>query len=130
LAGWRVHGRSEKVRGRGIGYDVVHSAVDDHSRLAYCDIHDAERGETCAASLARALALFAAHGITIQRVMTDDAFAYRHGASWMHVLADRGITHIFRHSLRQGIQAGLEHGRKIGARVVPRVRTRATESRV
>jgi transposase InsO family protein len=93
--GWRVHGRSEKVRGRGIGYDFVHSALDDHSRLAYSEIHDDERGETCAAFLARALAFFAAHGITVQRVMTDNAFAYRHGTSWKHVLADRGIKQIF-----------------------------------
>jgi hypothetical protein len=37
--GWRAHGRSEEVRGRGIGFDYVHSLVDDHSRLAYCEIH-------------------------------------------------------------------------------------------
>ena len=93
--GWRVHGRSEKVRGRGIGYDFVHSAVDDHSRLAYSEIHDDERADTCAGFLARALAFFAAHGIAVQRVMTDNAFAYRHGNSWKQLLADRGIRQIF-----------------------------------
>ena len=93
--GWRVHGRSEKVRGRGNGYDYVHSAVDDHSRLAYSEIHDDERAETCAGFLARALEFFAAHGIAVERVMTDNAFAYRHGTSWKHVLADRGIKHLF-----------------------------------
>ena len=93
--GWRVHGRSEKVRGRGIGYDFIHSAIDDHSRLAYSEMHDDERAETCAAFLARALAFFAAHGIAVERVMTDNAFAYRHGHSWKQLLADRGIRHIF-----------------------------------
>ena len=53
--------------------------VDDHSRLAYSEIHPDERGQTCAGFLARAAAFFAAHGITaIERVMTDNAFAYRH----------------------------------------------------
>ena len=46
--GWRAHGRSEEVRGRGIGYDYVHSMVDDHSRLAYSEIHADEKGSTCA----------------------------------------------------------------------------------
>ncbi len=98
--GWRVHGRSELVRGRAqkhgkLGYDFVHSAVDDHSRLAYSEIHDDERAETCVGFLARALAFFASHGIIVQRVMTDNAFAYRHSISWKQLLADRGIRHIF-----------------------------------
>ena len=41
--GWRVHGRSEQVRGRGIGYDYIHVAIDDHSRLAYAEILDDEQ---------------------------------------------------------------------------------------
>ena len=98
--GWRVHGRSEKVRGRAqkhgkIGYDFVHSAVDDHSRLAYSEIHDDERAQTCAGFLARALTFFATHGIAVERVMTDNAFAYRYGTSWKQVLADRGVRHLF-----------------------------------
>ena len=61
--GWRAHGRSEQVRGRGIGYDYVHSMVDDHSRLAYSEILPDEKGTTCVAFLARAIAEFATHGI-------------------------------------------------------------------
>lgn len=77
--GWRAHGRSEQVRGRGIGYDYVHSLVDDHSRLAYSEILPDEKGATCAGFLERAAAYFAIKGITtIERVMTDNAFAYRH----------------------------------------------------
>ncbi|MFF4362963.1 IS481 family transposase [Streptomyces sp. NPDC001604] len=76
--GWRAHGRSEDVRGRGIGYDYVHAAVDDHSRLAYAEILADEKGTTCAAFLTRAAAFFAGHGIArIERVMTDNARNYR-----------------------------------------------------
>ena len=66
--GWRVHGRAVATAARNrrarIGYDYVHSAVDDHSRLAYSEIHPDEKGTTCAAFLARAGQYFAAHGIT------------------------------------------------------------------
>ena len=61
-----------------IGFDYVHSLVDDHSRLAYSEILPDEKGPTCAAFLARAVDYFASHGITrIERVMTDNAWAYR-----------------------------------------------------
>ena len=76
--GWRAHGRSEQVRGRGIGFDYVHSMIDDHSRLAYSEILPDEKGVTCAQFLLRAADYFAQHGITrIERIMTDNAFAYR-----------------------------------------------------
>jgi transposase InsO family protein len=80
--GWRALGRAarETTRDRKtkLGYDYVHSLVDDCSRLAYSEILPDERGATCAAFLARAAAYFAAHGIPrIERVMTDNAWAYR-----------------------------------------------------
>jgi transposase InsO family protein len=60
-----------------IGYDYVHSLIDDHSRFAYSEILPDEQGATCARFLLRAAASFAAHGIgSIQRVMTDNAWAY------------------------------------------------------
>jgi transposase-like protein len=74
--GWRAHGRSEAVRGRGIGYAYIHAAVDDHSRLAYLEVLDDERGPTCAGFWVRAAAWFRAHGIVVERVMTDNAKAY------------------------------------------------------
>lgn len=80
--GWRAHGRSEAVRGRGNGYDFVHTAIDDHSRLAYSEIHDDEKDHTSAAFLHRALAWFAAHGVTVRRVLTDNAMVYRKGTDW------------------------------------------------
>jgi transposase InsO family protein len=81
--GWRAHGRamgrSSRRRATVVGYDYVHSLVDDHSRLAYSEIHPDEKGTTCAAFLTRAAAYFAAHGIDrIERVMTDNAWAYRY----------------------------------------------------
>ena len=81
--GWRAHGRaagsSSRRRSVVVGYDYVHSLVDDHSRLAYSEIHPDEKGATCAAFLARAAAYFADHGIPrIERVMTDNAWAYRY----------------------------------------------------
>lgn len=92
--GWRAHGRSEQVRGRGNGYDYVHSLVDDHSRLAYSEILDDEKGPTCAGFLERAAAYFAAHGITrIERVMTDNAFAYKFSIG--AVVAGLGAKQVF-----------------------------------
>lgn len=94
--GWRAHGRSEQVRGRGIGYDYVHSMVDDHSRLAYSEIHDDERATTCAGFLLRAATYFTAHGIgRIERVMTDNALAYRRGDAFIAAVAAIGARQTF-----------------------------------
>jgi transposase InsO family protein len=98
--GWRAHGRqmgstAAKKRAK-IGYDYVHSLVDDHSRLAYSEILPDETGATCAAFLQRAAAYFAAKGIVrIERVMTDNAFAYRHSNDIRRVCADLGATQKF-----------------------------------
>lgn len=94
--GWRLRGRSERPnRHRGPGYDFVHAAIDDHSRLAYAEIHDDERGETCAGFLERAIAFYAALGVKVERVITDNAFAYRHSAAFHTVLNDHNITQKF-----------------------------------
>ena len=91
--GWKAHGRqmgstAAKKRAK-IGYDYVHSLVDDYSRLAYSEILPDETGATCAAFLERAAAYFADKGITrIERVMTDNAFAYRHCHDLKRVCAD------------------------------------------
>jgi len=79
--GWRAHGRhmgsSAARRRTKVGFDYVHSVVDDHSRLAYSEIHADEQGPTCAAFLSRAASYFAAHDITrIERVMTDNHWSY------------------------------------------------------
>jgi transposase InsO family protein len=85
--GWRAHGRSEAVRGRGNGYDYVHTAIDDHTRLAYSEVLPDEKDPTCAAFLHRALAWLAARGITVCRILTDNALVYRRGTDWGWVCA-------------------------------------------
>jgi transposase InsO family protein len=94
--GWRAHGRSEQVRGRGIGFDYVHSAVDDHSRLAYSEILPDEKGPTCAGFVQRAAAYFAGHGITqIERVMTDNHLSYARSNDFAATLQSLGARHVF-----------------------------------
>jgi hypothetical protein len=84
--GWRAHGREalSQTRDRSgrIGFDYVHSVVDDHSRLAFSEILADERADTTAEFFARAIEFFASHGVTIERVMTDNAWSYRHGTAF------------------------------------------------
>lgn len=96
--GWRLHGRGAgsimRDRNTKVGFDYVHSLVDDHSRLAYSEVHRDEKGTTCAGFLARALDYFAAHGIAqVEELMTDNAWAYRY--SLRELCAARGIKQIF-----------------------------------
>lgn len=92
--GWRVHGRSEQVRGRGIGYDYVHAAIDDHTRLAYAEVLPDERGLTCAGFWLRAAAWFADQGISVRQVMSDNAKNYTLSAAFADALASTGTTHL------------------------------------
>ena len=94
--GWRMHGRTtEARRHRLVGFDYVHAAIDDHSRLAYAEIHPDEQGVTCAGFLERAADFFAIWSITrIERVMTDNAFAYRLSHDFQDALTRIGARHI------------------------------------
>lgn len=79
-----------------IGFDYVHAAVDDHTRLAYAEIHPDEQGATAAGFLTRAAAYFAGHGITrIERVISDNAFAYRNSTAFKNAVADLGAVQKF-----------------------------------
>ena len=80
-----MHGRKEEHRGRGLGWDYVHVAVDDHTRLAYAEVLPNERALTCAGFLHRAWLWFREHGVTIRRVLTDNAKAYRIAKDWIAV---------------------------------------------
>jgi transposase InsO family protein len=96
--GWRAHGRGAgsimRDRSTTVGFDYVHSLVDDHSRLAYSEILPDEKGATCVAFLARAIDFFADHGITrIERLMTDNAWAYRW--SLRELCGVHGIKQVF-----------------------------------
>jgi transposase InsO family protein len=100
-AGWRVTGnrasqnanRRARRKGGPAGWEFVHVCVDDATRLAYAEVLDDEKATTAIALLRRALAFYAAHGITVQRVMTDNGAAYR---STAHALACRilGVRHL------------------------------------
>ena len=82
--GWRAHGRdSENARaakrgpGRRVGYTYLHSAVDGFTRLAYTEALEDEKAVTTIGFFCRARAFFAAHGIRIDRVITDNGNNYR-----------------------------------------------------
>jgi transposase InsO family protein len=89
--GWRIHGRRLRpANHRGLGYAFLHTALDDHSRLAYSELLADEGKDTAAAFWTRANAYFTACGITVRRVLTDNGNCYRSFA-FRDALA--GITH-------------------------------------
>jgi len=77
-----------------VGYDYAHAIVDDHSRLAYVELHDDEKAATVTGFVERALAFFAEHGIVAQRVMTDNGFSYVKNRSLRELLGRHGIRHL------------------------------------
>lgn len=96
--GWRLHGRSKgttyarkRVR---IGFDFVHSVVDDHSRFAYSEILADETAATTSGFFARALETFARVGVRVEAVMTDNAWNYTRSNSLPALLRSHGIDHI------------------------------------
>ncbi len=91
--GHRVQGRQGAPRGRGLGYDYLHVAVDDHSRLAFVQTYPDERTATCARFLADAVAFFQTHGVAIERVLTDNARAYTVGRPFQETMRRFGIQH-------------------------------------
>jgi hypothetical protein len=98
--GWKAHGRQMGRTGAQkrakIGFDYVHSLVDDHCRLAYSEILPDEKGPTCAAFLLRAAAYFASFGITrIERVMTDNHFSDKLSTDVAKAMADLNAKHVF-----------------------------------
>ena len=77
-----------------VGYDFAHAIVDDHSRLAYVELHDDEQAATVTGFVERALAFFAAHGIACRRLMTDNGFSYVKNRSLRELLNRHGIRHL------------------------------------
>jgi transposase InsO family protein len=94
--GHRMLGRAQGRRKRfhGVGYEFIHSAVDDCTRVAYSEILPNERGETCAGFLIRAAAFFADLGVKIERVMTDEAMNYTRSAVFDEALTTIGARHM------------------------------------
>lgn len=95
----RIDGIGHRITGdrrgqkKGIGWDLVHVCVDDASRLAYTEVLPDEKKESACAFLTRALAFFAVHGVTVERVMTDNGSAYR-SHDFRDLCAANGLRHI------------------------------------
>jgi len=95
VPGHRIHGRSEQVRTRRAGYDYLHCVVDDHSRLAYVELHPRDDADTNTATLERALGFFAELGLDPpEAVMTDNAMVYRNSHRLRELLDSNQINHI------------------------------------
>jgi transposase InsO family protein len=93
--GHRVTGdRRSQDRQHRDGLDIVHAIVDDHSRLAYAEIHDDQRAATVVGFLERALAFYASHGITAKRLMTDNGWQYARSRDLRRLLERRQIRHL------------------------------------
>ena len=104
--GWRYVGRAQGARNRAVtpgkpknvhhnpkmGTAFVHTVIDDHSRVAYAEIHDDETAATATGVLRNAVAWFGARGITIERVLSDNGSAYV-STLWRDVCAQLGIKH-------------------------------------
>jgi transposase InsO family protein len=103
--GWRYVGRAQgdwnrqatpatgknKYHQPLLGHAYVHTVIDDHSRVAYAEVHDDETALTATAVLARAVAWYAARGVTVERVLSDNGSAYRSDL-WHTVCGQLEIT--------------------------------------
>jgi len=96
----RFFALGKRILGDGIhrspkaGWQYLHVAIDDHSRLAYSELLAAEDGAACAAFLGRALAWYREQGIIVERVLTDNAGAYR-SRPWRTVCARHRVRRRF-----------------------------------
>jgi len=92
----RIHGIGKRFGGprgaRHRGWDLVHVAIDDHSRLAYVEVLGDEHATTAAAFLDRALGFYAGYGIAVKRIMTDNGSPYV-----SRVVGEALATHEIRH---------------------------------
>jgi transposase InsO family protein len=101
--GWRIDGLTwadhrghRRAKGVKTGFDYIHVAIDDHSRVVYAEIHPDEKGSTCAAFLHRAAQHFHdTHNVTIRRILTDNAYAYRISKDWAAVCSTLQIQRRF-----------------------------------
>lgn len=99
--GWRLHGREAAVsvahrhKTTPIGYDYIHTAIDDYTRLAYSEVLPDEKDPTSAGFLHRAMTWFAAHGVHVHQILTDNALVYRRGTRWAETCSAWGLTRRF-----------------------------------
>jgi transposase InsO family protein len=83
-----------ELKRRKVGYDYAHAIIDDHSRLAYVEVLDDERALTVTGFVERALSWFGDHGISVKRLMTDNAFVNARNHSLRALLDRHGIRHL------------------------------------
>ena len=91
-----------------VGHEWVHSLVDDHSRLAYSELHPDEKAATVTGFLERGLAFYARHEITAKRLMSDNAWTYTHNASLARLLDQHGIRHLLIPARRPQVNGKVE----------------------
>jgi len=96
--GHRMHG-NRRTRVHGIGWEYTHVAIDDHSRLAYAEVLADETAETTAGFLRRAVAWYAAQGIAVERLLTDNGSAYR-STHFATVALELGLSQRFTQAYR------------------------------
>jgi transposase InsO family protein len=84
-------GREKRMR---VGFEWVHSIVDDHSRYAYSELHRDEKAATVTGFVERALADFATRGIEVKRLMSDNAWTYTRNRALAELLAHRSVRHL------------------------------------
>ena len=92
ITGDRTGQSNKRARKQGLGWEYLHVAVDDRSRLAFTEVLASERQEDATAFLNRSLAWFASHGVTVERVMTDNGSAYK-SRLFAAALKHHGIAH-------------------------------------
>lgn len=85
--------RSAAEKKARVGWEFCHSMIDDHTRLAFTEIHSDEKAATVTGFVNRALKFFAAYGITPRRLQTDNAWCYIHNRSLRELLAAHEIQH-------------------------------------
>lgn len=81
-------------RERGLGYDYLHVAIDDASRVAFVGVQPDERAATTVRFMRDAVAFFADHGVRVERVMTDNAMTYTQSRQLATTFATLGIRHL------------------------------------
>jgi transposase InsO family protein len=98
------------------GYQYAHAIVDDHSRLAYVELHDDQLASTVTGFTERALAFLAARGVTARRLMSDGAWSYTRNRSLAELLAARGIRHLITRPYRPQTNGKVERFHQTMAR--------------
>ena len=101
------HTTAAEMRQR-VGYEWVHSLVDDHSRLAYSELHPDEKAATVTGFIQRGLAFYARHGIVAKRLMSDNAWTYTHNRDLAKLLAEHNVRHLLIPARRPQVNGKVE----------------------